>query len=244
MADNTPTPQDLRAARNERASTNAKNASTNFTYIEARIADLYSVEKLDQQLERSAILDQKTYLKLYAAIQDYTTASKAVGRGSGQHRGAHLLGEDVYRILLSRIRACCRDVHEQVIKSGEKEEILAAYVTYWTSYLTLSELASNVFRYLERHWVKREMDETQDDLVRKKRELYEIPQLHMVMWREEVLNVKGPTEEGVQWESGGEVLKAFLAIQQQSESEQHVQATLASFDKLGLALSGDSLVVL
>lgn len=213
--------------------------SATFAYIEAHIAELYSVDKLAQQLDKSAILDRKTYLELYTAIRECTTASRKKDLPAA-HRGAHLLGEDIYRSLVLGIRVCCREVLKHIMKSDD--DIFSAYVRFWTSYLTLSELLSNVFRYLERHWVTRELDETKTELERKGKELYTISQLHMAMWREEVLGMKGPSEAGVGWETGGEVLQALLGVQ--SVSEQQRLTTLASFDKLGLALSGNSLVVL
>jgi cullin 1 len=60
----------------------------------------------------SAGLDLKTYMTLYTSIHNFCTAQKAVGvqtNLNSTQRGAHLLGEDLYRRLndyLKLSRAC------------------------------------------------------------------------------------------------------------------------------------------
>jgi hypothetical protein len=62
--------------------------------------------------------------------------------------------------------------------------LLDAYLRLWTEYLRLSRLVTNVFRTLDRHWVRVEMDVTD-----RKPRLYTLQILHFRIWREEVLGV-------------------------------------------------------
>jgi len=60
-----------------------------------------------------------------------------------------------------------------------EEALLTYYIREWKRYTTAAQYNNHVFRYLNRHWVKREMDEG-------KKNVYDIYTLHLVRWREEM----------------------------------------------------------
>lgn len=54
--------------------------------------------------------------------------------------------------------------------------MLAFYIKQWDRYTTAAKYIHHLFRYLNRHWVKREMDEG-------KKHIYDVYTLHLVQWR-------------------------------------------------------------
>jgi len=59
------------------------------------------------------------------------------------------------------------------------EALLTYYIREWKRYTTAAQYNNHVFRYLNRHWVKREMDEG-------KKNVYDIYTLHLVRWRDDM----------------------------------------------------------
>lgn len=145
-----------------------------WTYLEA------GVEKIMTNLRGG--MDMKTYMGLYTAIHNFCTAQKAVGSGGftgHQNRGgAHLLGEDLYQHLITYLQN-----HLQGVQARSKEHVDEALLTYyikeWNRYTTAGQYNNHLFRYLNRHWVKREMDEG-------KKNIYDIYTLHLVRWKEDM----------------------------------------------------------
>lgn len=56
------------------------------------------------------------------------------------------------------------------------EALLAFYIREWDRYTTAAKYINHLFRYLNRHWVKRELDEG-------KKSIYDVYTLHLVQWR-------------------------------------------------------------
>jgi len=59
------------------------------------------------------------------------------------------------------------------------EALLTYYIREWKRFTTAAQYNNHVFRYLNRHWVKREMDEG-------KKNVYDIYTLHLVRWRDDM----------------------------------------------------------
>lgn len=137
-------------------------------------------------------VDLKTYMSLYTSIHNFCTAQKAVGMGSHQsslnsnHRGAHLLGEDLYHRLNDHLKRHLAAVHAEMIKHTD-EALLTYYIQEWKRYTQAGTYNNHLFRYLNRHWVKREMDEG-------KKDVYDIYTLHLVRWKEDMF---GSTQNAV-----------------------------------------------
>lgn len=71
---------------------------------------------------------------------------------------AHLLGEDIYNNLIGYLTRHLTGLKLQ--SQGHADEaLLAFYIKEWDRYTTAAKYINHLFRYLNRHWVKREMDE-------------------------------------------------------------------------------------
>ncbi|KAJ5883016.1 Cullin-1 [Penicillium subrubescens] len=124
-------------------------------------------------------VDMKTYMALYTAVHNFCTSQKAVANNQGlqAHRGAHLLGEELYKLLgeyLSRHLAVV--LNES--KGHAEEALLGFYIREWTRFTTAAKYVNHLFSYLNRHWVKREIDEG-------KKNVYDVYTLHLVKWKDD-----------------------------------------------------------
>ncbi|KAI1381903.1 Cullin-domain-containing protein [Hypoxylon crocopeplum] len=170
-------------------------------------------------------MDMVTYMGIYTAVHNFCTSQKAVGLGSsnqvGQaHRGAHLLGEDLYKKLKEYLNSHLNDLCEQS-KAHADEALLAFYIREWNRYTVAAKYIHHLFRYLNRHWVKREMDEG-------KKNTYDVYTLHLYQWRTEFFT---PVNEKVM----GAVLM-LVEKQRNGETIEHgqIKQVVDSFVSLGL----------
>ena len=135
-------------------------------------------------------------------------------------RPAHLLGEDLYNHLIKYLKAHLARVYEESKKHSD-EALLAYYIREWKRYTTAATYNNHLFRYLNRHWVKREMDEG-------KKNIYDIYTLHLVRWKEDMFT---HTHQAV--------MKAVLKLVEKQRNgetieQQQVKAVVQSFVALGL----------
>ncbi|KAL2052069.1 hypothetical protein ABVK25_007761 [Lepraria finkii] len=127
-------------------------------------------------------VDMTTYMGIYTAVHNFCTSQKAVAAGGGGiiggnvHRGAHLLGEDLYKNLKDYLRNHLDDLYERS-KGHVDEALLSYYIREWDRYTTAAKYTNHLFRYLNRHWVRREMDEG-------KKDVYDVYTLHLVQWKD------------------------------------------------------------
>ncbi|PVH97126.1 Cullin-domain-containing protein [Periconia macrospinosa] len=195
----------------------AKNdVKATWAYLEA------GVEKIMTNLRGG--MDMKTYMGLYTAIHNFCTAEKAVaGTSFTSHTnrgGAHLLGEDLYQHLIEYLKAHLKDVQARS-KEHTDEALLTFYIKEWNRYTTAGQYNNHLFRYLNRHWVKREMDEG-------KKHIYDIYTLHLVRWKEDMFI---GTQESVM----RSVLK-LVEKQRNGETieQSYIKSVVDSFVSLGL----------
>ncbi|KAJ5158317.1 uncharacterized protein N7500_007968 [Penicillium coprophilum] len=143
-------------------------------------------------------IDMKTYMGLYTAVHNFCTSQKAVASGQGLQgsRGgsfsflraapsasrdeltwtkAHLLGEELYKLLGEYLSRHLSGVFKQS-QSHTEEGLLGFYIREWYRYTTAAKYVNHIFRYLNRHWVKREIDEG-------KKNVYDVYTLHLVKWK-------------------------------------------------------------
>ncbi|KAL8697053.1 MAG: hypothetical protein Q9201_007332 [Fulgogasparrea decipioides] len=138
------------------------------------------VERIMRNLKEG--VDMGTYMGIYTAVHNFCTSQKAVHSGAGgiigtqSHRGAHLLGEDLYKNLREYLARHLKEILEQS-RTHEDEALLSFYIREWNRYTTAAKYTNHLFRYLNRHWVKREIDEG-------KKDIYDVYTLHLVQWRE------------------------------------------------------------
>lgn len=124
-------------------------------------------------------IDMATYMGVYTAVHNFCTSQKAMSTNpmQGTHRGAHLLGEELYNLLGVYLSRHLTGVYESSLGHSE-EALLAFYIREWTRYTTAAKYINHLFRYLNRHWVKREVDEG-------KKDIYDVYTLHLVKWKED-----------------------------------------------------------
>lgn len=147
----------------------------------------WGVERIMYSLKDG--VDLKTYMSLYTSIHNFCTAQKGVGGrdiSTSSHRGANLLGEDLYHRLNEYLKRHLEGVHAEMIKHSD-EALLTFYIKEWKRYTTAGTYNNHLFRYLNRHWVKREMDEG-------KKDIFDIYTLHLVRWKEDMF---GNTQNAV-----------------------------------------------
>lgn len=106
-------------------------------------------------------------------------------------------------------------------KSHEDEALLSFYIREWDRYTTAAKYINHLFKYLNRHWVKREMDEG-------KKNIYDVYTLHLVQWRSTLFH-----------EIHKEVMDAVLKMvekQRNGETIEHgqIKSIVDSFVSLGL----------
>ncbi|KAL9583959.1 MAG: hypothetical protein Q9212_002409 [Teloschistes hypoglaucus] len=181
------------------------------------------VERIMRNLKEG--VDMGTYMGIYTAVHNFCTSQKGVtGTGNviGQqsHRGAHLLGEDLYKNLREYLSRHLKEILEQS-KGHEDEALLSFYIREWNRYTTAAKYTNHLFRYLNRHWVKREIDEG-------KKDIYDVYTLHLVQWREVLFK-----------DITGKVMAAVLKmVEKQRNGETIEQAQIKSivdsFVSLGL----------
>lgn len=90
---------------------------------------------------------------------------------------AHLLGEELYK-LLGEYLSRHLDVVYKESESHADEALLGFYIREWSRYTIGATYVNHLFRYLNRHWVKREIDEG-------KKNVFDVYTLHLVKWKDD-----------------------------------------------------------
>lgn len=106
-------------------------------------------------------------------------------------------------------------------KQHKDEALLIFYIREWDRYTTAAKYVNHLFRYLNRHWVKREMDEG-------KKNIYDVYTLHLVQWKDTLFS-----------EIHEEVMSAVLKmVEKQRNGEtieySQIKSIVDSFVSLGL----------
>ncbi|KAH1434094.1 hypothetical protein KXX32_000830 [Aspergillus fumigatus] len=100
-----------------------------------------------------------------------------VVRLSVPYANAHLLGEELYKLLGEYLSRHLVAVYRESLSHTE-EALLGFYIREWVRYTTAAKYVNHLFRYLNRHWVKREIDEG-------KKNVYDVYTLHLVKWKDD-----------------------------------------------------------
>lgn len=135
-------------------------------------------------------------------------------------RVAHLLGEDLYKNLKAYLKSHLEVLHQRS-KGHVDEALLTYYIREWDRYTTAAKYTYHLFRYLNRHWVRREIDEG-------KKDIYDVYTLHLVQWREILFekvnkNVMAAVLKMVQKQRNGETIE-----------QSQIKSVVDSFVSLGL----------
>ncbi|EKD18714.1 uncharacterized protein L3040_002140 [Drepanopeziza brunnea f. sp. 'multigermtubi'] len=196
---------------------NREDLTATWKYLEA------GVSKIMSNLQDG--MDMTTYMGVYTAVHNFCTSQKAISNAShgaigGAHRGAHLLGEDLYNNLIVYLTGYLEDLVAKS-RTHSDEALLAFYIREWDRYTTAAKYINHLFKYLNRHWVKREMDEG-------KKNIYDVYTLHLVQWRMTLFNAVHD-----------QVMEAVLKMverQRNGETIEHsqIKSIVDSFVSLGL----------
>lgn len=164
---------------------------------------------------------------VYTAVHNFCTSQKAVTTSSQSsqsltptHRGAHLLGEELYQLLGQYLTNHLQSVL-RASESHSDEALLTFYIREWKRYTDAAKYNNHLFRYLNRHWVKREMDEG-------KKNVYDVYTLHLVKWRDDFFKAVE-----------GKVMDAVLKLVEKQRNGEtidqlQIKAVVDSFVSLGL----------
>ncbi|KAJ4164719.1 hypothetical protein LMH87_006381 [Akanthomyces muscarius] len=183
---------------------------------------VHGINRVMNDLEKG--IDMQLYMGVYTAVHNFCTSQKAVGLGGpamqSNHRGAHLLGEELYNKLILYLKQHLDDLYEKS-KLHTEEALLAFYIKEWGRYTVAAKYIHHLFRYLNRHWVKREIDEG-------KKNIYDVYTLHLVQWRKHLFG-----------QVSTKVMDAVLKLvekQRNGETIEHgqIKQVVDSFVSLGL----------
>lgn len=132
---------------------------------------------IDRILESwSAGVPSEVYIGWYTTIYNHCINTRT--SSSQRTPGANLMGGDLYASLRAHLTAY---LVEQVRESATTpDDVLVVYCRKWQAFTTSAQTLNHVFSYLNRHWVKREIDEGQ-------RGVYDIYTLCLVSFRDNYL---------------------------------------------------------
>ncbi|PHH64141.1 hypothetical protein CDD80_1151 [Ophiocordyceps camponoti-rufipedis] len=198
---------------------NREDIGATWDYLQAGISHV--------MLDLEKGFDTQMYMGVYTAVHNFCTSQKSVAGGlaggpamHSSHRGAHLLGEELYNNLINYLRG---HLEQLVVDSRlhTEEALLTYYIKEWQRYTTAAKYIHHLFRYLNRHWVKREIDEG-------KKNIYDVYTLHLVQWRKVLFD-----------KVSSKVMEAVLKLvekERNGETIEHgqIKQVVDSFVSLGL----------
>lgn len=130
-------------------------------------------------------MDLKTYMRLYTLIHDICTTGKATGHDTRDERqrrrpaNMFIWSSRLYMWLNDYLKARLDAMHAEMAAQSD-DSLLSFYVERWNRYNAAAKYNQNLFRFLDRHYVKREQDEGHTDV-------HEVYTLHLIRWKEDVL---------------------------------------------------------
>ncbi|KAI8145631.1 Cullin [Fennellomyces sp. T-0311] len=188
---------------------------------------------LDQIMNRlEEGLDRTRYSILYSAVHNFCArGSPPQNTGAGgftsplNHRAAtHLIGAELYNSLSNWLEDHLTKIRTESEKYMD-EALLQYYTKQWIRYTTAARVVNNIFMYLNRYWVKREIDED------RKNDVYDVFTLTLVCWKRHMFqfvhhNVIAAVLKLIERERNGETIETSL-----------VKSIVESFVSLGLDTS-------
>ncbi|KAI9593415.1 Cullin [Syncephalis fuscata] len=134
---------------------------------------------LNQVMSLQEGLSYTRYMEIYTTIYNHCTSPSSSGggvmTGMSGNNGAQLVGAGLYKKLTGYFESHLSALRRQS-EALTDVALLRYYTAQWQRYTTASEYMNHLFRYLNRHWVRREMDEG-------RRAVYGVHILSLVMWR-------------------------------------------------------------
>ncbi|USW56455.1 Putative cullin repeat-like-containing domain superfamily [Septoria linicola] len=235
MAHNAPPSEVLQASEPPTPKETRADPATALAWLKDRFTQIYSAQRLAQGIP--LVIPMATYMQIYTVIHGYVTTVR-----SQSGKGPPVGGGDIYHSLTQDVKACCESGREIILRSTEgssgevdTQRLVQVYNRLWTAFLDTTNQADHLFRFVERHYVKREIDENRKDI-------YLIRQLHRRIWAEEILGVDAASGQPVPEKP----LDILFAIRQENgkqsqdeESVANVKTAVSSLSTLGFEFLDD-----
>jgi hypothetical protein len=150
------------------------NPDETLAWINKRLSEMVTAFK--QSSDENPTLDLGAYMVIYSMIHQYTVA--------GMNHNGESPAKWLYDGIATTIRSHCKDIRTEVLQSHSRVTdkdlaIMERYTREWKRHCNLAKLIAHNYRYMERHWIKREQDHGTPGV-------YTIQDLHSVTWRGEV----------------------------------------------------------
>ncbi|KAL7750061.1 ubiquitin ligase (cullin) of SCF [Sorochytrium milnesiophthora] len=153
-------------------------------------------------------LSYDKYMKIYTDIFNYCTNTRATSAETiNQRNGANLVGAELYSALSHFLQAHLTKLRTQA-QNFMDVDLLQYYTSEWSKFTVAAKSIHNLFRYLNRHWIRREMDEG-------KKDIYDIYTLCLVTWRDYLFEQVHPS-----------VMKAVLKLVEKQRNGETIETSL------------------
>lgn len=134
------------------------------------------LQKIYLSFDNGNGIDMQTYMGFYTGVHDFcTTYSLRDPANRSSSRGGGLSGGLFYQQMSDHI-----DMHVTAIREASQDKssevLLEFLVNQWKKYEVAARLINHLSRYLNRHFVKRQLDEGGKGF-------YDVYTLHMVQWK-------------------------------------------------------------
>ncbi|CAI5444276.1 unnamed protein product [Caenorhabditis angaria] len=134
-------------------------------------------------------ISSQDYMQLYSSVYNYCTSitlgANSTRRpetrnvptpGRANQEDTSFMGHELYQKLKNYVTDYVLKVRERGVDlTGES--LLSFYTTEWENFRFSSRVMNGIFAYLNRHWIKRELDEGHEDI-------YMIYTLALMIWKE------------------------------------------------------------
>lgn len=209
-------------------------------WISDRLLELYSFPT-----PANVKIDRAAYSHIYTAVWTFCNVTKDTRR-SGPQGATAATSQELYLRLEEVVRGYCRGCLEHLstttttIAGGGSQAVLESYLEQWTTFVRLSGVAKHLFQPLEDRWIRRVVaeraaaadDDDEDGKNSSHGQIYHVPELHMKVWREEVLK-------------GGDARvrdALVVAMKQEGQNDDVLGEMLGSLKKVGLGFVDGGLV--
>ncbi|CAD5234943.1 unnamed protein product [Bursaphelenchus xylophilus] len=138
---------------------------------------------LEQIYDHTSKVLVQRYMGLYTEVFNFCTRhsydeNEVSNRSqvSREQKGADFIGAELYEKLRVFVTAHVKE-QLKVLDGLHGEDLLTKYTELWTRFQFSSTVVNGIFSYLNRHWIKREMDEGKNSVV-------EVYNLTVLMWQQ------------------------------------------------------------
>lgn len=196
----------------------ASNCAATLAWLRTNIATIYSAGRAASSQDHPPTLARSAYLDMYSTVHSFCMDAK-----QRSPPGGPLDGEDLYRGLNDEIKTHCSEVQTLILASRDSAEaddarqIIGDYLAHWQMLARLAALVKNLMQPLERDWITRSISEKRKGIVL-------IMDLHMVVWKQEILEVGVDSTEAY---TGSKLERAMKIIQAQGEDGSESDKDLA-----------------